>query len=180
MNTLDVIKNRRSVRKYLNKKISDEQIRELIDCARHAPFGGPLKKEPQLWEYIIVQKKEIKKELALGYSDRQFIINSSVIIAICADKEKDQKYKDWAITCSLSMENILLAAHDMGLGACIVSAFTHNESHLEDRKKLAKILQLPENIELISLISVGHPDPTEEIAKKELREIDEIAHFDRW
>jgi nitroreductase len=73
METIDCIKSRRSIRKYLDKDVSDKITKKLIDCAGHAPFGGPPKKEPQLWEFIIIKDKTIKEKLALNYEDRQFI-----------------------------------------------------------------------------------------------------------
>ncbi len=180
METIYCIKTRRSIRKYLNKKVSDEVIKNLIDCARHAPFGGPPKKESQLWEFIIIKDRTVKEKLALHYEDRQFLKEAPVVIAVCADKTKDPKYKDWEITCSLAIENILLAAHALGLGACFVTTFIHHEGHKDDRKKLIETLNLPEHIELIALITVGYPDPSEKIEEKELRDIDELIHIDKW
>jgi len=180
MKLSDAIKTRRSRRKYLDKEVSDEVVRKLIDSARYAPFGGPLKKSCQVWEFIVVRDKEIKEKLALNYEDRQFVKTAPVVIAVCADKTKDPDYKDWEITTSLAIENMLLTAHDLGLGACYVTTFTHHEKHKEDRKKLMEALNLPENIELIALISVGYPNPSEKIEKKELRDIDEIIHYNKW
>lgn len=180
METIDCIKTRISVRKYLDKEISDETVRQLIGCARHAPFGGGPKKEPQLWEFIIIKDKIIKEKLALEYEDRQFVKQAPLIIAVCADKTKDQKYKNWEITASLATQNLLLASYDLGLGACFVTTFTHHKTHKEERRKLIEALNLPEHIELIALITIGYPDPSEEIEKKELREIDEMTHFNAW
>lgn len=136
MDTIDCIKTRRSKRKFLDKNVPDGIIRELIDCARHAPFGGPPIKAPQLWEFIIVKDKEIKEKLALRYEDRQYLKQASVVIAVCADKNKDTDYRDWDITASLAIENILLTAHDLGLGACFVTTFTHHKKHKADKKNL--------------------------------------------
>ena len=180
METIHCIKTRRSRRKYLDKEIPDEIIKQLIDCARHAPFGGPPKKEPQLWEFIIIKDEAIKTELALDYKDREFLKQAPAIIAICGDKTRDPSYKNWDITTSLAIENILLAAHDLGLGACFITTFIHNEKHKEDRKRLIEILGLPEHIELIGLISVGYLDSSEKIEKKELRKISTMVHFDNW
>jgi nitroreductase len=176
----EVIKTRRSKRKYLDKEVSDKIIRKIIDSARYAPFGGPLKKSCQLWEFIIIKDKKIMEKLALKYEDRQFVKKAPVVIAVCADKTKDPDYKDWEITTSLAIENMLLTAHNLGLGACYVTTFIHHEKHKEDRKKLIEVLNLPENIELIALISIGYPDPSEIIEKKELRNIDEMVHYGKW
>ena len=180
MKTSECIKSRRSVRKFLDKELPDEIIRKLTDAARHAPFGGQLKKDCQLWEFIIIKDKSQKEKLVLNYDDRQFIKQAPIIIAVCADKTKDPEYKDWEITTSLATENILLAAYKLGLGACYVTTFTHHKEHKEDRKILIKTLNLPEYIELIALIPVGYPDSSEEIRPKELRNIDEMVHFNEW
>ena len=180
METLDCIKKRRSCRRYIDKEIPDKIILELIDSARHAPFGGPPIKNCQLWEFIIIRNKETKQKLALNYDDRKFVASAPVIIAVCADKTKDKDYKDYEKTCSLAAENILLAATDFGLGSCYVSAFSHHEKHKEDKEKLRQDLQLPGNIELVCLVSVGYPDSSEEIKGKELRDINEIIHKEEY
>jgi len=180
METSDVIKARRSRRKYLDKEIPDELIMKIIDSARYAPFGGPPKKSCQLWEFIIIKHDDTKEKLALKYEDRQFVKTAPVVIAVCADKTKDPDYKDWEITTSLAIENMLLTAHDLGLGVCYITTFIHHEKHKEDRKKLIEALNLPENIELIALITIGYPHPFEELEKKELRDIDEMIHYDKW
>ena len=180
METIDCIKTRRSTRKYLDKDISDETVNRLIDCARYAPFsGGPIK-EPQLWEFIIVKDKTIKEKLALTYEDRQFIRQAPIIIAVCADKTKDQKYRNWEITTSLAIQNILLATHALNLGACFITTFTQHEKHKKDRIRLIETLDLPKHVELIALIPIGYPDPSEKIKKKELRNINEMTHFNTW
>lgn len=182
METTDCIRTRRSRRLFFKKEVSDKIVRKLIDAARHAPFGGPPIKPCQLWDFIIIRNETIKKKLALDYEDRQYVAKAPVLIAVCADKNKDTEYKDWDITVSLAIENLLLAAHDLGLGACFVTTFTHHisDKHKKDRDKLMTILDLPENIELIAIVPIGYPDPSEEIEKKDLREIDEMLHFDIW
>lgn len=180
METIDCIKTRRSKRKYLNKEIPKEIIEKLIDSARHAPYGGPLKTEPQLWEFIIIDKQEIKDKLALTNEDRQFVKTAPIIIAVCADKNRDPKYKNWEITTGLAIQNLLLTAHNLGLGACFVSAFSRHEEHTKNRELLRKVLEIPEHVDLIAIIPVGYPDPEEKIEEKPLRDIKEIIHYNRF
>ncbi|MCK4634886.1 MAG: nitroreductase family protein [Candidatus Aenigmarchaeota archaeon] len=180
MDTLECIKTRRSRRKFLDKEVSDEIIEKIIDFARYAPFGGPLKKECQVWEFVVVKDRETIKELALGYEDREFLFGTPVVIACCTDKTKDPEYKEWTITMSLAMENILLTTHSLGLGACFITTFTKHEKHKDDREKMIKILELPENIELIGMIALGYPDDSEVLEKKDLRDLKEVIHCERW
>ena len=180
METIECIKKRRSTRKFIDKEVFDEIIEKLIDAARHAPFGGPPIKDCQLWEFIIVRDKEIKEKLALNFEDREFMKQAPVIIVVCADRNKDPKYKNWDISAALAVENILLSAHDLGLGACYVDTFNHHDGHKEDRQKLIDVLELPNHIELISTIPLGYPDDSEEKEKKELRDIDKLIHLNKY
>ena len=180
MRTMKCIKTRRSRRMFLEKPVDDGIVKQLIDAARHAPFGGPPKKTSQPWEFIIIRDPETKQKLALHYKDRQSLNQAPLLIAVCADKTRDPKYKEWDITCGLAIENLLLAAHDLGLGACFVTTFSHHEGHKEDREELINALHLPDHIKLIAIIAVGYPDPNEKIEEKELRDVEEIMHNETW
>ncbi|UCG95897.1 MAG: nitroreductase family protein [archaeon] len=180
MDTIECIKTRRSRRKFLDKKVTDEILEKILDSARYAPFGGPPIKDCQVWDFVVIKDKETIKELVLGYEDRDFLLKVPVVIACCADKTKDQDYKEWTITTSLAIENILLAANSLGLGACFLTTFTKHEEHSEDREKMIKILGLPDNIELIGMIALGYTDPSEILENKELRDLEEMTHYDRW
>ena len=180
MKTIDCIKSRKSVRKFLDKEVSDDVIMKLFNSAIQAPYGGGPRVEAQLWEFILVKNNEIKDKLTLGDKDRKFVKEAPIVIVVCADKNKDPKYKNWDISMALAIENLLLLAHDLGLGACYVDTYNHHEGHKEDRTKLVQALNLPNNIELIAIIPVGYPDPSEKIEKKELRNIKEMIHLDKW
>ena len=158
----------------------DSIIKGVLDAARHAPFGGPPKKGPQVWEFIIVRNAKTKEKLALHYEDRQWVAKAPVIIACCADMSRDPDYKNWTATTSLAIQNILLAAHALGLGACWIATFMHHTGHKEDREKLREVLGLPENVELISIVALGYPDASEELEEKELRGLEEITHHEKY
>ena len=180
METIDCIKTRRSKRKYLDKDVPDSVVNELIDAARQAPFGGPPTKGPQVWEFVVVREQETKNKLALHYEDRQWVAKAPVIIACCADKDRDPDYKNWEVTAAMAIQNLLLAAHDKGLGACYVATFMHHVNHGAERSALRKALALPENVELVAVVTVGYPDPEEEVKGKELRGLEEITHRERF
>lgn len=177
---VDVILNRRSHRKYLSKEIDDNILKIILDCGRNASFGGKPNKKCQVSEFIIIKNNEIKENLALKYEDRQFIKDAPVIIAVCANKDNDPKYKEYVLSSSLSIQNIILSAESFGIGACILSCFLYNENHKEDKEFTRKLLNLPENIELIALISLGYKDNEEKIPEKELKTLEEIIHVDRY
>ena len=177
---VDLIINRRSHRKYLNENISDDIIETIINCGRNAPFGGKPKPECQVTEYIVIKDIQIKEKLALNYEDRQFIKESPVIIAILANKENDPKYQEYIISSALAIENMIIAAESLGIGACVLSCFLYHQKHIEDKIISRKILNLPDNVELVALLSLGYKDNKEEIPNKELRNYEDVVHFNTY
>lgn len=177
---MNVIMNRRSHRKYLNKSISDDVIKEIIDCGRSAPFGGKPIPDCQVTEYIVIQNDDIKEKLLLNYEDRQFIKNAPVIIAILANKDNDAKYREYVLSSALSIENMIIAAESLGIGSCILSCFLNHQKHIEDRNNSRKILNLPDNIELVALLTLGYKDNNENLPEKQLKNYKDIVHIDTY
>lgn len=177
---IDLILNRRSCRKYLNKDIEDDILKKIIDCGRSAPFGGKPVPKCQVTEYIIVKDKNIKEKLALQYEDRQFIKSAPVIIAVLANKNNDPKYEEYILSASLSVENMIIGAENLGIGSCVLSCFMNYEKHLEDKKALRNALELPDNIELVCLLALGYKDNTGKIPEKELSDFYNVVHMNTY
>jgi nitroreductase len=159
----DVIRKRRSVRHYIDRDVSDEIVFKLLDAARWAPTAGNL----QPWEFILVRDPANRKRLVdttyLGYMTKtgkpqSWIFEAPVIIAVCANtKAVIARYGSGEITqtnvlmdVAAAIENLLLAAVDLGLGACWISGF--------DREKATETLKIPQNVRIVSLIPVGYTD----------------------
>ena len=163
---IKIIKNRRSCRKYLNAEIPDKILEEIINCGRNAPFGGKPKPDCQVTEYIVIKDEKIKEKLSLNYEDRKFIKNAPVIIAILANKNNDPKYEEYILSTALSIENMIIGAESFDIGSCILSCFMNYKKHEQDKITSREILNLPENIELVALLSLGYKDNREEIPEK--------------
>ncbi len=176
----NLIKNRRSHRKYISKDIPDDIIESIINCGRSAPFGGKPKPDCQVAEYIVIKDEKIKEKLALNYEDRQFIKNAPVIIGVVANKNNDPKYEEYVLSTGLSIENMIISAESFGIGSCILSCFMNHKKHTEDKNISRKILNLPDNIELIALLALGYKDEEEQIPEKILKPYDEIVHFNTY
>ena len=158
----------------MDKEIPDEIIRKLIDAARYAPSS----RDSQPWEFVIVKNGGVKQKLAKlkGKENEECILSAKVIIVVCVDKKKSETR--WAEDGVCAVMNILLETHNLGLGAVYVTGYSETEP--EVTTEIQKVLNLPENIMPVVLILLGYPDPSEEIEKKELKEIDEMTHFDKW
>ncbi|MCL2228418.1 MAG: nitroreductase family protein [Firmicutes bacterium] len=179
---VELIKRRRSCRKYLDRNIPEKIIEQLILSAVHAPGGWLSKPGSQGFRAIIIRDDSVKGKLALHYGDRQFIKTAPVIIACLSDKTTDPKYNEWDISCALSIQNLLLAAESNNLGACFITCFlnSNDNTHKEQKQILRKVLGLPENIELVALITLGYKDSSEIIEEKLLLDYDEVVSHEMF
>lgn len=150
METLDAIFTRKSVRSFLDKEVEKEKIETLLKAAMASPSG--VNRQP--WKFVVVKnkdkKEEIKKATPFGKYDSPFIIIT------CIRLDKRIPFMGDIALCDLSSasENILLAAHDMGLGAVWCAIFPNKSL----QKKIKKILDLKLNESPFSAIYVGYPD----------------------
>ncbi len=172
MDFLEIIKSRKSVRKFKKGEISKEKIEEILKCAISAPSAGNL----QPWIFIVVEDNKIKQELASAALNQKFIAEASVVIVACANIETTTSWYGergnlyYAQDVAAAVENILIAAHALGLGACWVGAFYENE--------VSKILNLPENIRPLAIVPIGYPE--EKAVKPERKPLMEVAYKNRY
>ena len=165
MNTLECIKTRRSRRLFTDKAIEKEKIDKIIETAIQAPSS----RDCQPWHFVIVRDEQIKKALATQKSEnnQEHILSAPVSIVVCVDTDKSPN--SWAEDGVCATMNILLAAHDMGLGSVYVSGFSRTDEVVA--KDMQKTLKLSENIMPITILPIGYPD------KKEILENKEISEF---
>lgn len=164
MDTFDAIALRSSVRAYSTKKVGREALEKLVDAGRRAPTARAV--EP--WEFVVVTDKKILEELGRTADHGPFIKDAAACIAVfCADT------KYYLEDGCAATENILIAASDMGIGACWVAG---------DKKPyagaVAAILGAPAGQKLISLISIGFAKTSPKQAKH--RELSDVLHWEKF
>lgn len=164
METFDSIAKRASVREYQSKPIPKKILERLVDAGRRAPTARAV--EP--WEFVVITDKETLRRLSEIATSGSFVKDAAGCIVIFC---KDTKYylEDG---CAAS-ENILLAASDLGLGACWVAG---------DKKPYAgdvsKLLGIPLDFKLVSLISLGWPKVKTEQIKN--RKLEDVIHWEKF
>ncbi|MFW5855844.1 MAG: nitroreductase family protein [Bacillota bacterium] len=164
MDFVEVIKTRRSVRKFKDKNVSDKLIEEIIDAGRLAPSGNNL----QPVEFIVIKDKNKRKEIAGLATYGSFIEDAPVCIAVCSKKTEHDVEDGSAAT-----ENILLAAHALGLASCWVAGYKKDySSDIED------LLEMPEEYVLISLLPIGYPIGEPGMPRK--RSLQEVMHKEKF
>ncbi len=151
MNLKDGLQGRRSVRRYEEKAVPRDMVAELIEMAETAPSAGNLRAR----KYVVVTRPEMKKALAVAAYGQRPVEAAPLLIVVCADVGRSSaRYGDRGSLFSIqdataAIMCILLAAHDLGLGACWVGAF--------DDALVREALQLEERILPVAIISLGWP-----------------------
>lgn len=157
MDAIECMKTRRSVRAYLDKPVPKEVVEDIIDCGRLAASAMNV----QPWQFIVVQDAALRRKIADITDYGKFIEQSAVCVAVFC---QDVKY--YLEDGSAATQNILNAARAHGLGSCWVAG---------DKKEyapvMARLLGLPQDYKLISLIAIGHGASEGNPPKKPLTEV---------
>ncbi|MDL2313963.1 nitroreductase family protein [Desulfovibrio sp. OttesenSCG-928-C14] len=169
METLKAIHSRRSVRKYTAEKVSEQDLRKLLDAAMVAPSAG----NAQPWHFIIIDDPEILKQIPALNQYAAMAKNASLAILVCADLKLEKYPGFWVQDCAAAVQNMLLAACDLGLGA----VWTGIEPIPERGEGFAKLFKLPENVKPLGLVVIGHPDQQ---GKEEIRFKPDRVHRNQW
>ncbi len=176
---MDVIKNRRAIRKYEEKDIPEKLLNQILEAVQWSPSWA----NTQVWEIIVVKDREIKEKLSETLSPKnpstRAIAKAPVVFAMCGklkaagfvNNQTVTKLGDWFMyDLGLASQNLCLTAHHLGLATVIVGAF--------DMGKVEEILGVPEGFGAVSLIPLGYPAQNVQAPKR--REIKDFVHFDRF
>lgn len=164
---LDIIKTRRSIRNYEDKIISKEILRELLTAGMYAPSAG----NEQAWQFIILEGEVLIKYLKINANVPK---SAPFGILVCRDTslEKYKGLNSSVFDCSAAIENILLLAHQKGLGAIWTMVFENVKPELK------KMLNLPEHIDPFSFIPVGYSIEGIKITPERYDE--SKIHYNKW
>jgi nitroreductase len=169
METLQAIKTRRSIRKFLDKPVSGEIIRELLEAAMFAPSAG----NEQTWQFIVLDDRKFLDEVPSICATASMCRQAPLAILVCDDSSLEKYSGFWVQDCSAAVENLLLAAHALGLGAVWIGVYP-----LQDRvDAFRRRLGLPEEINPFALVALGYPNEAP-AAPNRYRE--ERVHYNGW
>jgi len=155
VNLFQAIRERRSVRAFTSEAVPDAMVKAMMDAARWAPSAGNC----QARDFILVKDPLVKRALAEAAFQQQFIETAPITIVVCAHEGRSaRRYgrRGEALYCLLdaaaATQNLLLAAHALGLGGCWVGAF--------DDRQVKDVLHLPAEIKPVALVPIGVPHMT--------------------
>lgn len=149
MDVLTAIATRRSIRKYTGEPIK----KEMLDAILNAGFCAPSAHNLRPWEFVVVRDAAARREIAENGKYTKMAANADAVIAVCGDSIKNHHGEMLLNDCSAAAENMLLAAHGLGLGA--VWCGVHPEMDLSSF--LNRLLRLPEQVRVVALVMLGHP-----------------------
>lgn len=168
--TMNEIYSRRSIRKYTDEPVTDEQVKTLLRAAMYAPSAG----NERPWHFVVVNDREKLDAITAFHPFTQMLKEAPMAIIACADMS-NLKYDGafWIQDISASIQNILLEAVSLDLGTCWCGVYPREEFIRE----VKSLLNLPEHIMPGAIIAVGHPNEEREVKE---RYSEERVHYNNW
>jgi nitroreductase len=152
MDTIEAILSRRSIRKYTTANITDEQINIILKAAMYAPSA--VNKQP--WHFVVFRNCNSIKQIIEVHPNASMLAGASAAIMLCFDEHLQHDAGYGPVDCAAAMQNMLLAAHDMGLGSVWVGLYPRANR----MEAVQRIFSLPEHVKGFAIVSLGYPAET--------------------
>ena len=169
MSVLDVIKARRSIRKYKPSPVEDDKLMLVLEAGRLAPAAN----NAQEWKFIVVRDPEIIKKLVPACGGQSFIADAPVILVICATGDARAMYCGQlasTVDCSIALSYMVLEAAELGLGTCWLGYFSSD--------KVKRVLDIPDGNTVVAVAPLGYPD--EAPMPRPRKGISQVVAYDGW
>ncbi len=179
MSVKEVIAQRRSIRRYLNKPVEREKILECVEAARLAPSADNV----QPWRFVVIDDPDLRERFAREvfsgiYSVSKFAAKAPVLILILARLDiianrigrQIQNVHFYLIDTGIAGEHLVLQAEELGIGTCWIGWF--------NPRKARKVLNIPKKYKIVSLLSLGYYEKRPCRAKKR-KSLEDIAWFNK-
>ena len=167
-----IIKERRTAKSFFEKTVSWDLIIKCIDNARYAPNAGNV----QNFKFITIRDKITIEKVSKMCDGQEWIAKAPVLIVVCSDvKQLRRLYETrgealYAVqNCAAAIENLLLTAHNLGLGSSWIGAF--------DEEEINELLEIPEDIRPQAVIAIGYLKQSEESKREPL---DNFIYFEKY
>ncbi|MFH0886865.1 MAG: nitroreductase family protein [bacterium] len=180
---LDIIRRRRSIRKYLDKPIEDEKLQLILEAARLAPSST----NTQPWHFVVVRDKEkiskLAKSMPLG-SERfinSFIEQAPVVVVAIGQAKLSHRFSklfsqdNHIIDVAIALEHMVLQATELDIGSCWIGWF--------NKKKVIEVLKLGRRADIVAMLTLGYPvfpstaDAVGSASQKPRKSLNEIVSY---
>ena len=178
---MNEIAQRRSVRKYTAKPVSDEILKEILQSAMLAPSGN----NTQPWHFIVVDNPELKTRIARTSHNQKWMEKAPLFLVCVADIRARIKNNDEIVVdeesglfelkqvirdTAISVEHLVLEAVHQGLGTCWVAWYEQDE--------IRRVLNIPPDKFVVGIVTLGYADETP--APRPRKKLDEVLHRNSW
>ncbi len=162
---------RRSIRLYTDAPVSEAVVQKLLEAAMAAPSAAA--KDP--WRFVVVRDRGTLSKIAEALPNGRMIAKAALGIVVCGEvpAAHDQQVGYLVQDCSAAIENLLLCAHILGLGACWLGVYPREQR----MDALRNILALPAPVIPVGCISIGCPAETK---PPRTRFEQDYVHFEKW
>src|ERR1035437_2182641 len=184
METLEAIRTRRSVRRFSNQPVEPEKLQMVLEAVQQAPSWSNM----QCWNLVVVEDQDVREKISeLSYVESFFatygyksnpaqkaLAQAPIVIVACANPLQsgnlhDQQY--YMTDMGIATENLMLAAHDQGLGSVFVGVF--------QEVQLKSLLDIPADIKIVGLFPIGYP-AGEAKGGSARKPLSEFVHYGKW
>ena len=170
MAILELVRRRRSVRRYKPREVEEDKLLEVLEAARLAPSAD----NRQPWRFIVVRSREVRERLLEAHGKR-WLAEAPVVIVGCAVPGEAWRRGDgeeyWKVDVAIAMEHIALAATSLGLATCWVASF--------NEEAVRRVLEIPPGVRVVALMALGYPDEDKgEVVDR--KRLDEVVCYERW
>lgn len=173
MDIFQVIRDRRSIRKYKDTPVEREKIDQILDAARLAPSW----KNTQCWRFLVLTDPDKRAALLDSFPDdnpgKKAIAMAPAVIVACADPREsgvENGIEYYIADTAIAFEHLCMSAHALGLGTCWMGWY--------NEEQIKQALGIPAAIRIIGITPLGYPD--QEPKARPRKELQEIAFFDQW
>ena len=184
METLEAIKTRRSIRKFTDQPVEPEKLQAVLEAVQQAPSWS----NRQCWSLVVVQEQEVRTRISelsfvesffatYGYKSnpaQKGLAQAPIVLVACADPQQSGDLRGeqyFMADLGIATQNLMLAAHDLGLGTVFVGVF--------DEEQLKELLGIPANIRIVGLFPLGYP-AGEAKSGPPRKPLSEIVHYGQW
>jgi len=168
MTVSEAIRKRYSCRSYQDRPVEQKKLSQIFETARLAPSA----KNEQDWRFVVVTDKEKKQQVAESTNRPEVFGKAGVIIAACSNSDYVMKCGQaiGPIDVAIALDHISLLAAELGLGTCWIGSF--------ETEKVRKILEIPQDVAIIELMTLGYPADGQRETTRE--PVEKIVCYDKW
>ena len=159
---IDIIKSRRSVRKFTTDPVPEDLIEKILEAGRWAPSG--LNNQP--WRFAVITAADLKQEISKLTNYAKVVLAAQVLIAVFLDTETSYHREKDIQGIGACLENMLLEAHSLGLGAVWLGEI------IKSSEQIKSLLDVGKKLDLMAVVALGHPDEKpRQIQRKDLKDL---------